>query len=1065
MTGGPLDSSRRRFHLQNGGELDAHDERKPTAAEYGLASCALVVAVFLRWLLDPFMGNSLPLATVFAAVALSAWRGGYRPAVLVTVAGYLTCAYLFIEPRGAVVVDPRNLIGLGAYLFTCSIIIALGEATRRAQFRLAKEAAAARERADLFRITLASVGDAVITTDAAGLITSMNPVSQALTGWTQSEAVGQPMTSVFNIINEYTDEPVENPVASVLKQRQVVALANHTLLIAKDGKRCPIEDTAAPIIDDAGTLVGAVLVFHDVSARREAENHRLATFAENTRLLELNRAIVANMGEGLYTVDTQGLVTYINPAAERMFGWDSSELIGRKMHDITHYKHPDGTPFLIAECAGFKVLHEGQVLVDYEDVFIRKDGSFFPVACCSSPLQLGETKLGLVVVFRDTTAKRVAEQALSESEKRFRAAMDAVQGVLWTNTAEGEMRGEQPGWAALTGQAFDDYQGLGWAKAVHPDDARSTIDAWLEAVKEKRLFMFEHRVRRHDGQWRRFSIRGIPILNADGSIREWVGVHTDITESLMAQEALRTSESRLRELNVELERRVIERTQARGKTWQLSPDLLGALNSNGYFETSNPAWQTILGWSEAEVASTSIFKLLHPDDLLHTRAGFELTQVGQPAMQFVNRYRCKDGSYRWISWVGIPEDDLVYCTGRDITAERAAELELSEAQEALRQSQKMEAIGQLTGGIAHDFNNLLTGIIGALDVIRKRMAANRLDDIPRFLDVATSCARSAGALTHRLLAFARRQSLDPRPNHVNRLVKGMEDLLSRTLGEEVELQCRLAEELWTAFIDANQLENAVLNLAINARDAMPEGGLLMIETLNVQVQSTGAVLAQELVPGDYVVVSVSDTGTGMSPEVLAKAVEPFFTTKPVGEGTGLGLAVISGFVKQSGGYLDIHSEIGQGTTVKLYLPRSLQDVIDTELVSLDTPRGGGETILIVEDNDTVRTILSDALRDLGYTIMEASDARPAIALLNSIQKIDLLISDVILPHINGRKLAEIAKTARPDLKILFITGHAGNALVQADLLQPGIEMMTKPFALDALGDKVRLMITSKECWQ
>jgi len=273
-----------------------------------------------------------------------------------------------------------------------------------------------------------------------------------------------------------------------------------------------------------------------------------------------------------------------------------------------------------------------------------------------------------------------------------------------------------------------------------------------------------------------------PIKDEAGNVTSIFVEGVDITDRHTSEEALRNSEARLRELNADLERQAIERAQARGLTWKLSPDLLGALNSKGYFETANPAWETVLGWTEEEVVSMSIFELLHPDDLEHTRAGFELTQVGQPALRFANRYRCKDGSYRWISWIGIPEDGYVYCTGRDVTAERAAEVELAAAQEALRQSQKMEAIGQLTGGIAHDFNNLLTGIIGSLDIVRTRIAADRLEEIPRFMDAATAAAQRAGALTHRLLAFARRQSLDMRPNEINRLVANMEDLLNRTLG-------------------------------------------------------------------------------------------------------------------------------------------------------------------------------------------------------------------------------------------------------------------------------------------
>jgi PAS domain S-box-containing protein len=504
---------------------------------------------------------------------------------------------------------------------------------------------------------------------------------------------------------------------------------------------------------------------------------------------------------------------------------------------------------------------------------------------------------------------------------------------------------------------------------------------------------------------------------------------------------------------------VIERAQARGRTWQLSPDLLGALNSKGYFETSNPAWQSVLGWSEAEVASMSIFELLHPDDVEHTRAGFELTLVGQPALRFVNRYRCKDGGFRWISWVGIQEDGFVYCTGRDVTAEKIAETELAAAQDALRQSQKIETIGHLTGGIAHDFNNLLTGIIGSLDLVRRRMASGKSPgDITRFMDEATTSAQRAAALTHRLLAFGRRQSLDTRSNDINRLITSMEDLLRRTRGEQNELHFELAAGLWTAFADANQLENAILNLAINARDAMVNGGRLTIVTANIQIDETCAWRHEDLEDGDYVVVRVSDTGTGMSRDVLARAVDPFFTTKPAGQGTGLGLSMIYGFARQSRGHLRIESLVGHGTTVELYLPRALQNAIDLDAPTAATPRGQGETILVVEDDATVRLIINDVLKELGYQVLLAADARAAIPVLRSGQKVDLLVSDVVLPHVNGQKLAEIARAVRPELKVLFVSGYAENAVLRADFLGPGMDMLTKPFALDVLGAKVRLLI-------
>jgi PAS domain S-box-containing protein len=549
-----------------------------------------------------------------------------------------------------------------------------------------------------------------------------------------------------------------------------------------------------------------------------------------------------------------------------------------------------------------------------------------------------------------------------------------------------------------------------------------------------------------------------PIKDADGNVASIFVEGADNTDRHNSEEALRASEARLRQLNADLELQVIQRAQARSLTWRLSPDLLGALNSKGYFETANPAWESVLGWTEAEVLSMSIFDLLHPDDLEHTRAGFELTQVGQPALRFVNRYRCKDGGYRWISWIGIPEEGYVYCTGRDITAEREAEIQLAAAQEALRHSQKMETLGQLSGGIAHDFNNLLTGIIGSLDIIRRRMATSRLDEIPRFMDAASASAQRAGALTHRLLAFARRQSLDIRPNDVNRVIEDMGDLLHRTLGEHIQLECSLGADVWTAFTDANQLESAILNLALNARDAMPDGGELTIETANARLDAAYTSRQDDVEPGDYVAIGVSDTGSGMAADVAAKAFDPFFTTKPAGKGSGLGLSMVYGFAKQSRGHLRIYSEVGHGTTVKLYLPRALQDAVVLEKSARDAPRGQGETILVVEDDATVRMILADALEELGYNVLLASDARPAIPILQSDRRIDLMVSDVILPHINGRKLAEIARASRPDLRVLFVTGYAENATFRGDFLDAGMDMLTKPFALDALGAKVRAMI-------
>jgi PAS domain S-box-containing protein len=534
----------------------------------------------------------------------------------------------------------------------------------------------------------------------------------------------------------------------------------------------------------------------------------------------------------------------------------------------------------------------------------------------------------------------------------------------------------------------------------------------------------------------------------------------EVTEAYRASAALRASEARLLELNADLERQVIERTQARGRTWQVSPDLMGALNAEGYFETSNPAWMTVLGWTEQEVASMSIFELLHPDDVQRTRDGFNLTQQGQPAIRFPNRYRHKDGSYRWISWVGVPEDGMVYCSGRDITEDKLAEAELIKVHEALRQSQKMEAIGQLTGGIAHDFNNLLAGISGSLELLERRLAEGRLAGVERFIVGAQGSARRAAALTQRLLAFSRRQTLDPKPINVNRLIGGMEDLIRRTVGPAIELEVVGAGGIWTTRVDPSQLESALLNLCINARDAMPDGGRITIETANKWLDERAAA-ERDLPPGQYISLCVTDTGTGMTPDVIAHAFDPFFTTKPLGQGTGLGLSMIHGFVRQSGGQVRIYSEVGKGTTMCLYLPRSTDGTEDAE--TPDAPYapdpGHGETVLVIDDEPTVRMLMVEVLEEAGYIALEAGDGPAGLKLLQSDLRIDLLVTDVGLPGgMNGRQVADAARITRPDLKVLFVTGYAENAAVGNGLLDRGMQVITKPFAMTTFGNKVREMI-------
>ena len=392
--------------------------------------------------------------------------------------------------------------------------------------------------------------------------------------------------------------------------------------------------------------------------------------------------------------------------------------------------------------------------------------------------------------------------------------------------------------------------------------------------------------------------------------------------------------------------------------------------------------------------------------------------------------------------------------------ERTAQLRHNE--EALRQSQKMEAVGQLTGGIAHDFNNMLTGIIGSLELLRRRLARGRTEDLDSLIDLGVTSANRAAALTHRLLAFSRRQSLDSKPVEMNALVISMDELLQRSINESIRLDMQLDQQLWVAEADPNQLESALLNLVINARDAMPNGGRLVVSTSNRHLDEDYAQSQSNLDAGDYVVLSVTDTGCGMAQSIVNRAFDPFFTTKPIGQGTGLGLSMIYGFSKQSGGHVVIHSVVGEGTTVSLFLPRFGGDLPQEHPVNVGhSPfANNGETVLIVEDDPAVRVLVSTVLSDLGYAFVEACDGDNAVPILESAQRIDLLISDVGLPGMNGRQLAEIGRQLRPDLRVLFITGYAEHAAVRGGFLDPGMQMITKPFTFDLLTAKVREMISA-----
>jgi PAS domain S-box-containing protein len=493
----------------------------------------------------------------------------------------------------------------------------------------------------------------------------------------------------------------------------------------------------------------------------------------------------------------------------------------------------------------------------------------------------------------------------------------------------------------------------------------------------------------------------------------------------------------------------------RERLFDMTRDVFAVATLDGFLKTVNPAWSRTLGRSAEELLSRPFSDIIHPDDLATTADVVAALSRGEPVHQFRVRLLKSDGEPVAFAWSAVPDSvdgETFYTVGRDITEDLRRE-------EMLRQSQKMEAVGQLTGGLAHDFNNLLAGISGSLELISMRLAQGRTAEVDKYVTAARGAASRAAALTHRLLAFSRRQTLAPRPTDVKQLVLGMEDLVARTIGPQIQLETVNAAGLWPSLIDPSQLENAILNLCINARDAMPDGGKITIETGNRWLDRRTA-KERGLEEGQYISLCVSDTGTGMTPEVQAKAFDPFFTTKPIGAGTGLGLSMIYGFAQQSGGSVSIYSEPGQGSMVCIYLPRHWGGAEAGQSEEpMSAPRGEGETVLIIDDEPTVRMLVGEVLADLGYAAIEAEDGAAGLKVLNSDARIDLLVTDVGLPGgLNGRQVADAARATRPDLKVLFITGYAENAVLSHGHLDPGMHVMTKPFPMEALATRIRDLI-------
>jgi len=681
----------------------------------------------------------------------------------------------------------------------------------------------------------------------------------------------------------------------------------------------------------------------------------------------------------------------------------------------------------------------------------------------------------------------IADEPQDDLDPRFCEIMDAAPVLIWVTDPQRRGLWFNRPWLDFTGQSLASQQGEGWRASLHPDDLPRELEAYAGGVPRRERVRLQYRLRYRDGSWRWIDDQGTPRFDRDGRFLGYIGCCVDIQE-------LKSNEAQLRQLQSSLEQRIGEtadqltseiagRSQAEQElavnNAQLSVLIQGIgdcavymLDPGGHVSSWNTGAQRIKGYLAEEIVGQHFSRFYTEGDRLAGVPLRALATAAESGKFEAEGWRLrKDGTQFWasvlIDAIRDPSGVLVGYAKitRDITEKKLAEQQLEEARKRMVEMQRMEGIGQLTGGVAHDFNNLLTVILGNLQ-IAERAAAGSPESLVRIrgaIDNAIKGARRAATLTQRLLAFSRRQPLTPKVLNLNRLIAGEVDFMQRTLGEQIDIEAVGGAGLWQVEADANQLEGALLNLAINARDAMPDGGKLTIETSNAYLDDDYCRLHPDVAPGQYVQISVTDNGIGMAPEVANRAFEPFFSTKEVGQGTGLGLSQVYGFIKQSGGHVKIYSEPGEGTTVRIYLPRYRGDDARDEPLHPAEPASGapGETILVVEDDADVRHYLVDILREVNYRVLEAAEAAAALDVLRRPDvPIALLLTDVVLPRVNGRELARQAQALRPGLKVLFMTGYSRNAIIHQGRLDHGVELIQKPLTQEQLTQRIRSLLDS-----
>jgi len=842
-------------------------------------------------------------------------------------------------------------------------------------------------------------------------------------------------------------------VMNVVMAGGILSYTDQELALHRSGQPEPVWMNLdySPVRDEFGRIIGVISIVVETTAKVRAERHIQGERARLGAMFEQAPGFMALLTGPEHRFDL------VNAAYKDLIG--EREWVGRTAREVLPELEHQGYFERLDHVYRSGTAMTGQAIPFRLGAGPEGEPGLRYLDFVYQPLKDEQGKVfGIFVEGADVSERVLAESALRESEAKFRAFAQAMPHHVWTAPADGQLDWFNERVYEYSGARPGDLDGDGWAAILHPDDMDTVKARWSESIATGTRYEMEFRIRRHDGAWRWHLVRAVPMRDPDGKVIRWIGSNTDIEEQKSTAQALVT-------LNATLEERISTRTAERDRIWRLSKDIMLVADFNGLLSAVNPAFTSTLGWREQDVIGTSLLDLVHPDDVQSTLQQVGSLSGGSHVYRFENRYRRRDGSYCTLAWTAVPDAHYIHAIGRDITADLQHAEAMRKTEAALQQSQKMETIGKLTGGVAHDFNNLLQVISGNLQLLGTQL--NGMPAARRRVDNALASVQRGAKLASSLLAFARKQPLEPKVVKVSRLITGMEDMLRRSLGEEIEIETVVSGGLWSASIDVVQLENAILNLAINARDAMADcadgAARLTIEVNNALLDDAYCASHPDVAPGQYVMIAVSDTGSGMSPEVLRQAFEPFFSTKAEGKGTGLGLSMVYGLVKQSGGHIKIYSEVGEGSTVKLYLPRSRE--AEDAYVALDVQPvvGGSETVLVVEDDDAVRATVVDMLTELGYRVLKASDASAALTVIDSGVPIDLLFTDVVMPGpLRSPELARKAKERLPDVAVLFTSGYTENAIVHGGRLDRGVELIGKPYTKESLARKIRHVLANQK---